>query len=228
MRENAQATATTLKRENSPLVVRHPHNTSEKNKCTTQKISTNNEELRENRKNRYFQETKKYQAAIQKEKLSSWKQYCTMTPANNQWNAVYKLASGKTRSTAAPTTLQKPGGSKTKNIMETLEYIAEYLIPEDNPQDDTEYHKHIRRQMEHPQKTNDDRDFNQDEVRRTIESFNPKKAPGLEGITSDILTLVFKSIPKTTTSIYNECLKKGYFPTEWKTAKIITTVKPGK
>jgi hypothetical protein len=50
-------------------------------------------------------------------------------------------------------------------------------------------------------------DFNQDEVRRTIEGFNPKKAPGPDGITSDILTLVFKSIPKTT-SIYNECLNR--------------------
>ena len=68
----------------------------------------------------------------------------------------------------------------------------------------------------------------QDEVRRTIESFNPKKAPGPDGITSDILKLVFKNIPKTTTSIYNECLKKGYFPTEWKTAKISIIVKVGK
>ena len=190
--------------------------------------TTNNEELRENRKNRYLEEKRKYQAAIRKEKLNSWKQYCTTTPSDNPWNAVYKLASGKTRITAAPTTLHKQDGSKTTNTLETLEYIAEHLIPEDNPHDDTDYHKNIRRLTEQPNNTINDRDFNQDEVRRTIEGFNPKKAPGPDGITSDILTLVFKSIPKTTTSIYNECLKRGYFPKEWKIAKIIPIVKPGK
>jgi len=57
--------------------------------------------------------------------------------------------------------------------------------------------------------------------------FNPRKAPGPDGITSDI-PLVFKSIPKTATSIYNECLKRGYLPKEWKIAKIILIIKPGK
>jgi hypothetical protein len=86
---------------------------------------------------------------------------------------------------------------------QTLEYITEHLIPEDNPHDDTDYHKNIRRLTQQPNNTINDRDFNQDEVRRTTEGFNPKKAPGPDGITSDILTLVFKIIHKTTTSIYN-------------------------
>jgi len=109
--------------------------------------TTNNEELRENRKNRYLAEKRKYKAAIRKEKLNSWKKYCTTTPSDN---AVYKLASGKTRITAAPTTLHKPDGSKTANTLETLECIAEHLIPEENPHDDTSYHKNIRRLTEQP------------------------------------------------------------------------------
>jgi hypothetical protein len=35
-------------------------------------------------------------------------------------------------------------------------------------------------------------------------------------------------MPKTVTSIYNECLKRGYFPKEWKIAEIIMIIKPGK
>jgi SOS response regulatory protein OraA/RecX len=35
-------------------------------------------------------------------------------------------------------------------------------------------------------------------------------------------------MPKTVTSIYNEYLKRGYFPKEWKIAKIIPIIKPGK
>jgi len=61
-----------------------------------------------------------------------------------------------------------------------------------------------------------------------IEGFNPRKAPGPDGITSEIFILVFKSIPNTVTSIYNECLKRGCFPQDWKKAKIIPIAKPGK
>jgi hypothetical protein len=69
----------------------------------------NSEELRENRKNQYFERKRKYQAAIRKEKINSWKQYCN-TSSNNPWDVVYKLASGKTRNTVALTTLKKPDG----------------------------------------------------------------------------------------------------------------------
>ena len=90
--------------------------------------------------------------------------------------------------------------------------MAEQLIPEDNPQDDKDHHKNIRRLTEQPIETIDDRNFSRDQVRQIIEGFHPRKAPGQDGITSDILTLVFKGIPKTVTAIYNECLKRGYFP----------------
>jgi len=59
--------------------------------------------------------------------------------------------------------------------------------------------------------TIDDRDFTQEEFRQIIEDFNSRKAPGPDGITSEILRLVFKSIPKTVTSFYNQCLKRGSF-----------------
>jgi len=80
-------------------------------------------------------------------------------------NAVYKLASEKTPITVAPTTLHKLDGSKTANTLETLEYIAEHLIPEDNSHNNTDYHKNIRRLTEQPNNTINDRDFKKDEVR---------------------------------------------------------------
>jgi hypothetical protein len=73
--------------------------------------TVNNEELRENRKNLYAEAKTKYQSAIRKEKINSWKQYCTTSPSN-AWNEAYKLALGKTRNMATLTTLQNPGGSK--------------------------------------------------------------------------------------------------------------------
>ena len=80
--------------------------------------------------------------------------------------------------------------------MDTLVYMVEQLIPEDNPQDDTDHHKNTRRLTEQPIETIDDRNFSQDEIRQIIEDFNPMKAPGPGGITSDFLTLVLKAYPK--------------------------------
>jgi len=73
---------------------------------------TSNDELRENRKNQYTKAKKEYQAAIKREKIRSWKQYCTTTSPNNPWNEVYKLANNKTRSKQM-ITLQKLDGTKT-------------------------------------------------------------------------------------------------------------------
>jgi hypothetical protein len=50
--------------------------------------TTNNEEQRESRKNQYTKVKKEYQTAIKKEKIKSWKQYCTNTSPNNPWNEI--------------------------------------------------------------------------------------------------------------------------------------------
>ena len=47
----------------------------------------NNEELRDRRKNHYTEAKTKYQGQLQRRKLNSWKQYCTISPSN-PWNEV--------------------------------------------------------------------------------------------------------------------------------------------
>jgi len=81
---------------------------------------------------------------------------------------VYKLASNKTRRPTKITTLQKPDGTTTESIEETLSFIMDQLNPDDNPQDDTYYHKNVRKQTE-PIHTPDDREFTREEVGQVIE-----------------------------------------------------------
>ena len=130
----------------------------------------NNEELRENRKTQYDKAKKEYQAVIKREKIRSWKQYRTTTSPNNAWNEVYKLANNKTRSKQMITTLQKPGGTKTETMTETLQLMLDQLIPEDKHKEDTLYHKAIREQTKQPLYTTDDMEFTKEEVRQVIES----------------------------------------------------------
>jgi hypothetical protein len=81
--------------------------------------TTNYDNLRERRKNQYHDEKSKYEAAIKREKIKSWKELCNLT-ALNPWIAVYKLASNKAKRSQSLSTLQKPDGSLTTNINETV------------------------------------------------------------------------------------------------------------
>jgi hypothetical protein len=59
-------------------------------------------------------------------------------------------------------------------MTETLTLMLEQLILEDNPQDDTDYHRAIGRLTEQPIDTPDDKAFTQDEVSQVIEGFKPR------------------------------------------------------
>ena len=58
----------------------------------------------------------------------------------------------------------------------------DHIIPGDSTQDDTIQHKNARRLANQPMNTLNDQEFTLDEVRQTIESFNPGKEPGLDGV----------------------------------------------
>jgi len=66
--------------------------------------------------------------------------------------------------------------------------------------------------IEEPIQTSDDTEFTQGEIKQTIESFNGKKAQGIDRITSGISLLTFHKFHTLITAIYNQCQKGGYFP----------------
>ena len=54
--------------------------------------------------------------------------------------------------------------------------MIDLLIPGDSTQDDTIQHKNTRRLADQQTENANDREFTQDEVRQTIESFNPPES----------------------------------------------------
>jgi hypothetical protein len=68
----------------------------------------NNEEVREQHKTQYFEGKARYAETNENEKISSWKEYCSMTTSANPWNEVCKLAAGKISNNTQITTLRKP------------------------------------------------------------------------------------------------------------------------
>ena len=115
----------------------------------------------------------------------------------------------------------------TETMEEMIELMLEHLFPDDDPQIDTDQQKEVRRQTKQPINMADDKEFTQDEVRQVVEGFKDKKAPGPNGITNEIVKIVFQAIPKTMTRLYNACLKSGHFPEKCKIAKVLIIAKPG-
>lgn len=187
-----------------------------------------NQELREERRYQYLEAKREYERTMTKEKINSWKRYCSLTPSSNPWNEVYRIASGKTRKPIPLTTLKKPDGSLTSSLKETLQHMIDYFVPEDEEAADNNYHKQVRETNRIPLKTQDDVDFSQQEIRRIIEKMDPNKSPGDDGITSKVLLQVAKILPRYVTAIYNNCLRQAYFPEQWKKARLLPIIKPGK
>jgi hypothetical protein len=140
---------------------------------------------------------------------------------------VYELATGKIKSSNPLSTLRKPDGTVTTDTAETMHFIKDSFAPEDDEETDNEYHKLIRAQTKTPI-TADGKLFAPTEIRDAINGMNKNKAPGEDGITSDILQRAFNLLPKFTTAMYNGCFRTACFPRIWKRAKIIPIVKPGK
>ena len=184
--------------------------------------------LRETRKLQYLQEKRKYEATLRKSKIQSWKQYCNATTAANPWNMVFKLATDKIRNSNTLSTIRRPDGTVTSGMEETLNIMIEHFTPADDEATDNDYHKLIRLQNKTTITTEDDKLFTTAEIRDAIYGMNKNKAPGEDGITSEILQRVYDLLPKSTTAIYNGCLRTACFPKIWKRAKLIPIVKPGK
>lgn len=67
-----------------------------------------------------------------------------------------------------------------------------------------------------------------EEVKFFINKQRNKKAPGIDGIKPIILKKMSNEFVSIVTKIFNWCLKHGYFPKQFKIAKVIPIVKPGK
>jgi hypothetical protein len=184
--------------------------------------------LRDQRKEQYLASKAEYAATIRKERSASWKEFCTLISSTNPWSDIYRLAMGRKKQAVQITTLKKQDGSLTTNLHDTLLHMLQNFTPDDDPNEDNEYHAHLRAITREATDTADDKEFTVQEIKNAGASMRDKKAPGEDGITSEIFKVLVEILPRYTTAIYNGCLKSGKFPSRWKKAMILPITKPGK
>jgi ribonuclease HI len=190
----------------------------------------NNNNLRLERRQLYEECNRIYQTKLREEKLQSWKNFCSNTNnmTSNPWNGVYRYAAGRLKNRLALTTLKIDNNNYTTDMKTTINQMIEYFVPEDSEEGENAHHKQVRLQAAAPLKTSNDVIFTRHEIQAILEGFDPKKAPGEDALSSEILLQVFRNYPTAFTQIYNECLRRGHFPTQWKRSVILPIAKPGK
>nr|XP_037872912.1 uncharacterized protein LOC119629799 [Bombyx mori] len=115
---------------------------------------------------------------------------------------------------------------------ESAELLADTFYPEDKKGEDNKEHKRIRKEAEKVNGSGDDSyhdpPFTPEELKFAVSTFNPKKAPGIDGLTSDICRQAISTNPRVFLSLANKCLELGYFPKIWKEAIVVVLRKPDK
>ena len=86
--------------------------------------------------------------------------------------------------------------------------MLQQFFPDDRKEDDNEEQQQLRKKIQEPPENLDDMEFTKEEIK----GISPKKSSGEDGLTSEIITRVFRLLSRSFTNLYNKCLKNGYFP----------------
>ncbi|CAG5031125.1 unnamed protein product [Parnassius apollo] len=148
-----------------------------------------------------------------------------MQTQENVWSLTNRLL--KTATPRRPPVTLNRDGTYTTDSQETAKALLDHFYPGDSP-DTLPRHHELRSDMTNSPQSHYDPPFTQEEVLECLRQMNPKKAPGLDNLTSDICLQFATDYPRLLTDILNRCLALQHFPNQWKTAFVKIIPKPGK
>ncbi|CAK1589895.1 unnamed protein product [Parnassius mnemosyne] len=190
----------------------------------------------QNRRNyvieQYLQARDIYKKSIEDASTKSWKDLCTKEQKESIWQCTYRIL--KICSNREEDKLLRNQNGDILTEKESATLLAETFFLKDNTSTDTEEQKDIRTETKefimqlNSQTTEIKRSFTRVEIQQIFKNMEPKKAPGDDGLTSDICQEAYSNNPEVLRTIYNKCLELGYFPNNWKKATIKVIPKPHK
>lgn len=137
--------------------------------------------------------------AINRSKARCWRQLGEDIDAD-PWGLGYKIVTKKLGALKSPTVMDE---ATTNNIVATL------------------FPAHPQRSQLELGGTNDFTLFSLEELENAVLGMKNKKAPGPDGIPSEVLKAVFQYNPHLLLDMYNACLTTGVFYSKWKIARLV-------
>lgn len=171
-----------------------------------------------------------YNKELRRAKRESWRRHCEEIEGTSEMARLHKVLS-KDPQISIPS-LQKESGEYTQNGEDTLKELFRVhfpesetkLIPLDTWQTGLDIMNYGSRENWHVAKEV----INQDKIKWAINSFEPYKSPGPDGIYPILLQkgndLLFKKLCK----ILQASLGLGYIPKAWRLIRVAFIPKPGK
>lgn len=177
----------------------------------------------------YLEKKRMYETATASAQTESWKEFCSKQDRESTWDGIYRVL-------ARTTSREEDQMLVDRNIQldatESAELLARTFYPEDLEDEDSSDHTKMRRRAKMANEGTDDDSFDPPftdvELRIAVNSFNPKKAPGGDGLTADICRVAINEDINLYLDIVNKCLECGSFPEVWKRAVVVILKKPGK
>jgi Reverse transcriptase (RNA-dependent DNA polymerase). len=174
---------------------------------TKKRGNVNVEEVREE----YKRSVREYKCAMSKAKENDWREFVSKEGNRDPWGEVYKLCRSKRR-------IEKLRGVRGRDgITSTWEESVNVLLNEFFPPAVAE--------MNEEYEMSENACFEWDELDNAVKMMRTGKAPGLDGMSAEIVKRVWLAIPRYMKALYDECLRTNCFPNEWKIAKVIVLLK---
>lgn len=174
---------------------------------------------------KYVELKAKYAEELRAASCANFRSFCELQDKETVWTMTNRLLKDS-KPRRAPTTINT-GRHFTSDSKDTAQELLNHFYADDGP-DTQSRHFDLRRRTNDPTNTADDPQFTPAEVLEIIKKMNPKKAPGLDGLTSDICKNFAFAYPQLLTDLLNRCLELQYFPRKWKTAYVKIIPKPNK
>lgn len=142
---------------------------------------------------------KQLRRAINQSKARCWKELVEDID-RDPWGLGYKIVT------------QKLGAQKPSRVMDSnkTENIVRTLFPSYPERAEAVFRQDIEVPL-----------FSEEELAKAIVSMKNKKAPGPDGIPSEVLKIVYQLNPELLLQMYNSCLSEGVFSSRWKTARLV-------
>ncbi|GBM39984.1 Retrovirus-related Pol polyprotein from type-1 retrotransposable element R1 [Araneus ventricosus] len=170
----------------------------------------------------------RYKFMIKTKSRICFNQLCYQLTRNNPFELPYKLAARKIPARTVLRGVKADDGTLTTSVPDTVRTIVQTLFPRDDASLDTPTQKAIRCYVRHYENSIIDPPFTTAEIQGALHAFRPKKTPGLDGITVELVKCIFHCCPAIILSIMNACLRVRGFPSRWKISKLLLLGKPGR
>lgn len=148
-----------------------------------------------------YKEAKKILAAeIERSKKEKWEEL-REDINRNPWGLGYKIV------------MEKLGTRSPTAVMDgrTMENIVHTLFPR---------HDRIEDEV-NEEPTENINPFTKEELKNAARSLQSRKAPGPDGIPSEVIRLIAENRPEFLLEMFNRCLMAGVFPEVWKRQKLV-------